>query len=444
MKQTVPLIHDAIDATIERLEKHAVDDVMEGEERDVMEGEERDGMKKDLDLYAVFQGLTLDTIGRAAFGVETNVQRDPENDSFLKAARRVFEGHLTSIVYLPLMLNFLFDEFDFILFRIRQVQWFLMRLFGYRDHVHLLRSVVSQVIEERRSLSSKHFDRKDLLQTMLDANVAKDKSINLNSLTATSDDTVDEKSGAIDGNGNSNGNGETTVSTKKSTSGHHHMTDEEIGANSLLFFEAGYETTSTLLGYVTFVLIKYPAIQERIRDEVNEMYQRDGDINYNVITSLPYLDAVLNETMRMYPPVTFFVSRTASVDYTFTIPDGKSGEMVTMTIPKNSGVQVPVYQLHHDPEFWTNPELFDPERFLPGNASHDPMSFQPFGSGPRNCIGMRFALLEAKMALARVLRLFKLEPGTGTDVHKDIEVDYKPITMTPKNGINVRVVRIKS
>jgi cytochrome P450 len=139
--------------------------------------------------------------------------------------------------------------------------------------------------------------------------------------------------------------------------------------------------------------------------------------------------AVLNESMRLFPPVTFFVTREAEKDFKYK----------DITIPAGCDVICSVHELHHDPKLWEEPEKFDPERFLGTNKGKiNPVAFQPFGTGPRNCIGMRFAILEIKLALARLLCKYKLVAGPSTEV--DIQVDYKPITMTPKNGVFVRAI----
>ncbi len=82
------------------------------------------------------------------------------------------------------------------------------------------------------------------------------------------------------------------------------MTDMEIVANSVLFFEAGYETTSTALGFVAHVLVNRQDIQDRMREEINQLIETQGQLDYNTVTELTYMEAVLFETMRMYPPIT--------------------------------------------------------------------------------------------------------------------------------------------
>ncbi|KAI1288438.1 Cytochrome P450 3A16 [Halotydeus destructor] len=142
------------------------------------------------------------------------------------------------------------------------------------------------------------------------------------------------------------------------------------------------------------------------------------------------MDCVINETMRVYPPVSSFITRRALEDYKYN----------DITIPKGAGIVVPVYQIHHDARYWPEPETFDPDRFAHGKVN--PITWQPFGAGPRNCIGMRFAILEVKLALAVLLSSFKIVPGPRTEIG-NIAVDYKVLTMCPKNGVYVKVEPLK-
>lgn len=108
---------------------------------------------------------------------------------------------------------------------------------------------------------------------------------------------------------------------------------------------------------------------------------------------MKYMDMVVDEALRMYPPLTR-IDREASVDY----------EYEGIKIKKGQAVVVPIYSLHHDPELYADPEEFIPERFSDENKkSRETVAFLPFGTGPRNCIGMRFALVEVKLLLATIL-----------------------------------------
>ena len=116
------------------------------------------------------------------------------------------------------------------------------------------------------------------------------------------------------------------------------------------------------------------------------------------MNNLKYLDQVLCESLRLFPPVVTFTIR--EVDREIAVG--------SYTIPKGVSIFVPVWQIHHDPTLWPDPDRFDPGRFTAAaRKEHHPMAWIPFGAGPRKCIGMRFALLELKLCLARIIRSFR-------------------------------------
>ena len=115
-----------------------------------------------------------------------------------------------------------------------------------------------------------------------------------------------------------------------------------------------------------------------------------------------------------------------------------------MTIPADVGIQIEVRELHHDPDYWEDPETFDEMRFYGSNKSRaSSPAFQAFGAGPRNCVGLRFALMEAKLTVARLIHQYKLLPGPRTEKFDSLEIAYKPITMCPKNGVFVKAVPLE-
>ena len=115
---------------------------------------------------------------------------------------------------------------------------------------------------------------------------------------------------------------------------------------------------------------------------------------------------VIDETLRMYPPGTR-LERVANNDYEYEGIKIKKGQIIT----------VPIYVLHHDPDLYPNPEEFDPERFNDENKKlRDGIAFMAFGAGPRNCIGMRFALIEVKFLLATILSKFRFSTCSQTPV----------------------------
>ena len=172
--------------------------------------------------------------------------------------------------------------------------------------------------------------------------------------------------------------------------------------NSLRFFVAGYETTATVLSYACYMMSLNPEVQEKLYQELKNAFNHNEMIKYEEVMKLPYLDAVVNETLRYFPPL-LRIEREAKRDYTL----GNTG----IVVDKGVIISVPTVPLHHNPKYFPEPEKFKPERF---SEPVDPYAFIPFGIGPRNCIAMRFALLEVKLTLAHIMTKFKFFPVKET------------------------------
>lgn len=402
LKSMTPMIDSAVDEFIENIEK-------------------KSKLGVEFDIYDMFQALTMDVIGRTAFGIKTNVQDQNTKHPFMIAAKNVITPGISQGL---LLISIVIPELDSILFPFRRLQALIQDFFGHYG-IPTLFKLCEQTLKQRRS--NPHLKRKDLLQLMIDAK-AKDED---EDLTNGSEGNGITKNGAT--NGTTNG---TTKAVKHEKQSAPALTDGEIESNSVVFLEAGFETTSTLLGFVAHIFVNYPEIQEKVRQEIEDVCESinlpDGKIGYEEINKLNYLECVLHETLRFYPPITTFVTREAQEDY-------KYGDLL---IPAGVAVMPPIYSIHHDPNLWPEPEKFDPDRFLPENRSEiHAAAWQPFGLGPRNCIGLRFAMLEAKLALARILTKFRLSPAPKTEIG-DITIEYKPFNMTPKNGVYVKAVPI--
>ncbi|VDK54117.1 unnamed protein product [Anisakis simplex] len=184
------------------------------------------------------------------------------------------------------------------------------------------------------------------------------------------------------------------------------MDSRQISNNCFAFLLAGYETTSTSLGFTAWLLAKHQRQQETLFDELNENLRNlEGDEFYDTVMSLPYLDAVFHEALRMYPPITFFVNRTCT----------KQCNVDGINFRPGIQVAVPIWNIHRDAKNWPQPNAFRPERFYKRKDYH-PMSWLPFGSGPRNCVGVRFAAMEYKLTLARLLLHYRLVFGATSEV----------------------------
>lgn len=138
------------------------------------------------------------------------------------------------------------------------------------------------------------------------------------------------------------------------------------------------------------------------------------------------------ESLRKHPPASN-LARVATKDYK--VPNSH------FTIPKGMLVLVPVYGIHHDPDIYENPEEFDPNRFSPEQIQQRPSgSFLPFGDGPRNCIGLRFGMLEARIALVKLLQNFKFTTCTRTQI--PVKYHKTKLVITPENGMWLKLQKI--
>ncbi|XP_067139857.1 cytochrome P450 3A14-like [Centruroides vittatus] len=170
-----------------------------------------------------------------------------------------------------------------------------------------------------------------------------------------------------------------------------------ILVNILMLLSAGVENMSFSLGWCSYFLARNPKVQEKIRQEINKNIEKDKDIQYEDLVKLQYLDQAISETLRLSPVSLFVVSRACEQDFIYK----------GLTIPKHVGIFVPTIILHRDPNYWQEPNKFDPDRFSPENRINiNPMTYQPFGAGPRNCVAYRMARTVMKLVMANLIRSF--------------------------------------
>ena len=160
---------------------------------------------------------------------------------------------------------------------------------------------------------------------------------------------------------------------------------------------AGHETTAVALFWACYIAAKRPEQQERIAAEA-EAADLSPEGAAGAMAALPQTRAHVDETLRLYPPAFLIVREALGPD----VIDGRSIEAGTV-------VSVSPWVLHRHRRLWRNPDAFDPSRFLPGATPPTRYSYLPFGAGPRVCVGAQFALTEATLALARLIRAFRVE-----------------------------------
>jgi cytochrome P450/NADPH-cytochrome P450 reductase len=292
---------------------------------------------EDLPVADDMTRLTLDTISLTGFGYRFNSFDSPDLHPFLQA----MGGALTEAMLRNQQLPFVTK------LKRRHEE-------TYRRDIATMQALVDDVIKQRRAEGGN--GAKDLLGLMLEAS--------------------DPQSGA-------------------------RLSDENIRNQVLTFLIAGHETTSGLLSFALYNLLREPHTLARAYDEVDRLLPGDEPPSYETIMKLDVIPRILEETLRFWSPIPVF-GVSAVED---TVLGGPGG----YEIPAGQGVGVLLPPLHRNAKAWERPEEFDIDRWLPEHKKgHHPGAYKPFGNGERACIGRQFALTEARLALAMILRRFAL------------------------------------
>ncbi|XP_049499002.1 thromboxane-A synthase [Panthera uncia] len=354
------------------------------------------------DIQRCYSCYTTDVVASVAFGTQVDSRGAPE-DPFVKHCRRFFAYSIPKPI-LVLILSF------------PSIMVPLARILPNknRDELNgffnkLIRNVIAlrdqQAAEERR---------KDFLQLILDARHSS------TSVGVEGFDMVRQ------------------VFSTDCTAGPSHLhqprclskplTVDEVVGQAFIFLIAGYEIVTNTLSFATYLLATNPNCQEKLLTEVDSFNEKFPAPDYcSLQEHLPYLDMVIAETLRIYPPA-----------FRFTREAARDCEVQGQRIPAGAVVEMAVGALHHDPEYWPNPEAFDPERFTAeARRLRRPFTYLPFGAGPRSCLGVRLGLLEIKLTLLHVLREFRFEACPETQVPLQLE---SKSALGPKNGVYIKIV----
>ncbi|HEY1954258.1 MAG TPA: cytochrome P450 [Polyangiaceae bacterium] len=203
------------------------------------------------------------------------------------------------------------------------------------------------------------------------------------------------------------------------------MSDKLLRDELITMVSAGHETTANALSFALYMLSKHPEWARRVRDEADAVLGDRAHVGIDDVKKLATAQMVVEETMRLYPPVWTFERRALEAD--------RVGEW---EIPKDATVGISPYVLHRSPAIWPNPEAFDPTRFSAREkeARHK-HAYLPFGGGPRTCIGNVFAMAEATLVLARIVQRVRLELLPGFAIALD-----PVVTLRPKGGLPMRLL----
>ncbi|KAK8765902.1 hypothetical protein V5799_007315 [Amblyomma americanum] len=360
----------------------------------------------------LFQRLSADVIFRSAFGLKSGLQQRTASN---KTAESLFQGSIGLLKMFKLSWRgYLFTCFPEFGPLWRVILWLTSR---YNKPVtDMILDDVTPIVQYRRE--NRNATRTDFLQQMLNAEADEGAPVNENSLATGDAERTTE------------GNDAQKLNTDQKTRG---LTNAEIVANGLLFFVAGFETTGTAMSFLAYALARHEDVQERLRKEVLAVLERDGAFTYDNVFGIKYLDQVISESLRYQPSVVGFITRTGTHDY---VHNNK-------TVPAGISILVPSYYMSRDATYWAEPGKFDPDRFATENKSQiDPTVYQPFGQGPRSCIGMRFAQMEMKLTMAKTLAKYRFVLDDRHVKEKELKIGSSFLFAYPEDGIWLKIEEV--
>lgn len=343
---------------------------------------------------------TMQVIANAGFGMDiSGFADDPASKEFFKHARKLVGADAGAVEMLKTLLSFLLPSV-FQLLRLEP---------DNKDSLIYFGEVVKQTMNSRKGNSQKRNDMVDLLMDSLKGEdsgneaVAKqvEKELNVAKPTKVSQIPKDK-------------------------------IEVVLIAQLLLLFFAGMDTSSTIMSVVIYALAKNPDVQERLFDEINDALAQssDGELDYNTIQTLPYMDMVINEALRVFP----LGDHERKCVKEYTVPG------TTFTVPKGMMVQVPSSGIMTDDQYFPNPDHFNPENFSKEEKDRrHPYAFMAFGIGPRNCIGSRLALFNMKSGLVALVSEYKVLSCAKTP--EKLIVDPTSQNTDVKGGIWVKFER---
>ncbi|KAK7862844.1 hypothetical protein R5R35_000856 [Gryllus longicercus] len=359
---------------------------------------------------------TMDAIATVGFGIETTALTD-DNDPLHRLLRNIF-------VYSKLYLHASLATFvDMQLLRLLRLSLVPAPLAAF------LRSTIWAAARERERTGTLGA-RRDILDLLLEL---RDKG-----RIAADEDTADGgdsgKRIADDCNGRSAVENGTAGNDKGAGSIENDMDGDVLIAQAFSVFSAGFDTTSSTMSFALYHLAKDQDIQDRLRRELQKvLHDNDGILTYDALQSVEYLDMIFSETLRLYPNLPF-LDRTCTKNYNIPGTD--------IVIEKGVPVFGSLYGIQRDPEFFPDPDRFDPERFSAEKKANIPKScFVPFGGGPRKCIGFKLAYLQGKLGLAHLILNYKFWPCAATP--SKMEYNLHSFLLSPRNGVPLMCSRVE-
>ncbi|XP_063541180.1 cytochrome P450 6B2-like [Cydia strobilella] len=331
---------------------------------------------------------TMDCIGSCVFGLETKVMQEKSDSPFVAISEKIFDLGAPRVFR-----NIIRTIWPNIFYGLG------MRVYDKKVNDFFNNLIVGVFSGRNHTPSSRH----DFIDFIL--GFKKDKYI-------TGDDIKSLKNGS-----------DSDAREKVKLD----INDELLVAQTIVFFAAGFETSATTMSFTLFEMSKNPDVLKCVLDEVDEyLAKTGGKVTYECVTDLPYLEACVDEALRLYP-VLGVLTREVVEDYH--MPSG-------LLLKKATRVHIPVQYLHMHPDYFPEPKKFRPERFL--GVVKDNIkryTYYPFGDGPRMCIGIRFAKMQMLAGLVTLLRHYTVE--LPPHVPRKVEFDPLAFTLQSKHKIEL-------
>ncbi|KAH8275378.1 hypothetical protein KR026_006051, partial [Drosophila bipectinata] len=348
-----------------------------GEEMDAVFAEKvAEGQGQVLEVVDLVARYTADVIGNCAFGLNCNSLHNPQAD-FVTIGKRAITEHRYG--------GFL----DIFIFGFPKLSRRLHLKLNVQDVEDFYTGIVRETIDYRLKTKEKRNDFMDGLIEMYQK---------------------DQEGNSEDG-----------------------LTFNELLAQAFIFFVAGFETSSTTMGFALYELAQNQDVQDKLRKEIKDVLAKNNnEVTYEGIKEMKYLEQVVMETLRKYP-VLAHLTRMTETDF--------SPEDPKYFIAKGTIVVIPALGIHYDPDIYPEPEKFRPERFTEEAVAARPScTWLPFGEGPRNCIGLRFGLMQTCVGLAYLIRSYRFSVAPETQI--PMKVVIKSILISAENGIHLKVEKL--
>uniref|UniRef100_A0A146LKG2 Putative cytochrome P450 6a14 n=1 Tax=Lygus hesperus TaxID=30085 RepID=A0A146LKG2_LYGHE len=324
----------------------------------------------------LFGRFSMDVVASIAFGLDLDIMNNPDSQ-FYEIGKTTFAPNLFVRSF------FMLQHFLAPLYKMLGANLIPKKM------EHFFVNAVKQTLEYREK---NNVSRQDYLHILAELKKKDDELINSKELDPNGIDVFDEQS---------------------------------VISNAFVFFAAGYETTGSTLSYLFYEIALHQEVQEKLHQEITTvMAKHNGELTFEAISEMTYVEQAINETLRMHPPG---VAADRVITKEYQIPG------TDVVLPVGTAVLIQVYGMHYDPQYFPEPQVFRPERFDPEKNEIIKGTYMPFGAGPRVCIAARFAKIEMKVCAAMLLKNFKVKPCSRTKV--PFENDPRSFLLTPKDGI---------